>query len=52
MHLIITPDVLSRFIHDKISILQTLNPAISQIIPAINERDLVFISSLDYRRIS
>lgn len=41
---IINTEVVSRLIHDITPILQTLNPANSQIIPAIKESDLVFIS--------
>ena len=41
---IINTDVVSRLIHDITPILQTLNPANSQIIPAIKDSDLVFIS--------
>ena len=39
----ITLEVASRLIHDATPILQTLKPAISQIIPAMEVRDLVFI---------
>ena len=41
---IINTEVVSRLIHDIIPILQTLKPANNQMIPAIKESDLVFIS--------
>ena len=41
---IINTEVVSRLIHDIIPIRQTLKPANNQMIPAIKESDLVFIS--------